>query len=1011
VRLSSICFLLLLTAACVADVLNVPSEQYPSIQQAINPALSGDTIIVAPGRYFENINFLGKAVTVRSSNPNDPNIIVATIIDGNRPADTNFASVVTFKNGETANSILEGFTITGGTGSWLKVYWQSKGYLWNRCGGGILCVNYSAPTIRKNIITKNLAGEGGGIYCYNHSNTAITDNTISGNNAIINHGFADPNLNDPNIYDHGDGGAIVGFQYCDLTIKNNTIQNNHAYYYGGGIHLRQWSDGLIENNLITQNSSMIGGGIHITFTSAPTIRKNTITANIASALGGGGIYIYALSNPLVEQNLITQNYCLNGAGIAVYWGSKPIIRNNVIVKNLAGAGIRARGNDSDPTIIFNTIANNSANINSGGIDCTENADPIIINNIISSSGPGFGIYADSLSHPEIRYNNVWANEAGNYSSLIGDLTGTGGNISADPGFTSSDSNNYHLNYFSPCINTADPNTSITDINDFDDQPRLQGQFVDIGALEAKFVWNITKNKQYDNIQAAINDTNNGQTIVIAAGTHKGSGNKNIDFNDKAVTVQSINPDDSSIVQSTIIDCENNGRAFLFKSGEDANSVINGLTITNGYGYYEGAIYCYASSPTIKNCIIRDNLMYDHGGAIYCGYSSNATISNCIFINNSFFDAGHGGGVYCYDSRATITNCTFINNSAIGSGRHGGAICCWDNGDAIVTNCLITGNSADHSGGGLYAYQSNPILTDCTVIDNNALEGGGINCSNSSPTIKKCVFKYNRAIDHGGAVYCGDDSNAIVANCLVIGNFTGHRGGGLYACQSSPTVVNCTVIGNKSLQGGGVGAFNQSNPHIINCIVRNNIAPDGNQLALINTLRVWSWQEITEMTVSHSNIEQGQTGVCVDPNMILHWQQGNIASEPNFVDLGYWNDTNTPFDANDDYYVIGNYHLLPGSVCINAGENNSVPAELITDIDSEPRIFDGTVDMGADEFIGNIADFNNDGIVDFADLFVYSQYWLSEVEDLPADFVNDGFIDFADFAVFAENWLWTGAWHQ
>ena len=123
-RLYSIYVLLLLTAACVANVLNVPSEQYPSIQQAINLALSGDTIIVAPGRYFENINFLGKAITVRSSDPNDPNIVAATIIDGNRPADVNFASVVTFKNGETSNSVLEGFTITGGTGSWLQVYWQ-----------------------------------------------------------------------------------------------------------------------------------------------------------------------------------------------------------------------------------------------------------------------------------------------------------------------------------------------------------------------------------------------------------------------------------------------------------------------------------------------------------------------------------------------------------------------------------------------------------------------------------------------------------------------------------------------------------------------------------------------------------------------------------------------------------------------------------------------------------------------------------------------------------------------
>lgn len=251
-----------------------------------------------------------KNVTVRSNDPNDPNTVAATIIDGNQPADVNFASVVSFKNGETNASILEGFTITGGTGSWLLVYWEYYGYRWNRCGGGIVCSNYSSPTIRKNIITANLAGQGGGIYCYDHSNAIITDNTISDNNATINHGFT----HTPDPCDHGDGGAIVGFQYCNLTIKNNTIQNNHAYSYGGGIHLRQWSNGLIENNRIISNNSILGAGIHITYTSAPTIRKNTITANIAgnpdggNDLGGGGVYIFGNSNSLVEQNLICKTH-------------------------------------------------------------------------------------------------------------------------------------------------------------------------------------------------------------------------------------------------------------------------------------------------------------------------------------------------------------------------------------------------------------------------------------------------------------------------------------------------------------------------------------------------------------------------------------------------------------------------------------------------------------------------------------------------------------------------------
>jgi parallel beta-helix repeat protein len=472
-RSSSICLLLLLTSICFAEVLNVPSSQYPSIQQAINHAITGDTIIVAPGRYYENINFLGKAITVRSTDPNNPNIAAVTIIDGNRPADINYASTVTFKTGETSASTIEGFTITGGTGSWLQIYWEFKGTIWNRCGGGIVCSNYSSPTISKNIITKNLAGEGGGIYCYDHSNVTISDNTISDNNALINHGFADPNPNDPNIYDHGDGGAIVCFQYCNAAITNNTIQHNNAYYYGGGIHFRQWSTGLIENNLITQNSSMLGAGIHITYTSAPTVRKNTITANTASGLGGGGIYIYYYSNPLVEQNLVMQNSSENGAGIGIYWDSNPVVRNNFIVNNLLGAGIRIVS--LTPIITNNTISFNGM----GGIQYENTASPIITNNIITSNGRWQGINASSTTGI-IKYNNVWGNSAGNYNSLIGDLTGINGNISQNPLFAGT--GNYHILPQSPCVNAGDSN-AVNGEFDIDNEERIFNSRIDIGADE------------------------------------------------------------------------------------------------------------------------------------------------------------------------------------------------------------------------------------------------------------------------------------------------------------------------------------------------------------------------------------------------------------------------------------------------------------------------------------------------------------------------------------------------
>jgi parallel beta-helix repeat protein len=933
-----------------AQTLYVPSGEYSTIQSAIDDANNDNTIVVSAGIYKENINFLGKAITVRSVDPNDPNMVAATIIDGSNPVDPNVGSVVTFNSGEDTNSVLSGFTITGGTGSWILVSWEFQGLRWNRCGGGVLCYNMSAPTISKNIFTSNTAGQGGGIYLYGnpvnpnnpsnppmHISPVITDNTFVNNTASAAHGFPPPNTNYPNG-DHGDGGAIVSFQGCDAIIKENLIQGNYAQMYGGGLHLRQWSNGLIEDNDIIGNHSALGAGIHVTYTSSPNIVDNLIQANIAGGLGGGGIYVYYYSNPLIERNTITQNESANGAGILVAWTSNPTIRNNMIVNNVNGAGIRVKG-DSIPIITNNTIVGNTAPASyGGGVDCFTDSAPIIENNIIASNGNSFGIYA-LTTPPVIRYNDVWDNAAGNYNSVIGDQTGINGNISVAPNFVNSDSNDYHLNYNSNCMNAGDSNfVPATNETDYDGNQRLLGQRVDMGADEVLPVWNFTSGNQYETIQQAINDANDYDIIVVIVGTHTGTGNKNIDFGGKAITLRSLDPNNPDVVASTIIDCQGSGRGFRFHSGEDTNSIVNGLTITNGGNTQDGgAIHCSGSSPAITNCIIRDNITNGHGAGIYCGYNSNPIITNCFINSNTFTPSGYGGGIYCYKSSPIITNCIITNNSATGSGRHGGGICFWGDQDA--------------------------------------------------------------------------GSDAIVANCIISGNSAGHRGGGLYAYWSSPTFVNCTVIGNMALEGGGIGSFRESNPAVINCIVRDNIAPDGNQLALISTLRVWPTFFPTEMTVSFSDIEGGQSDVCIDDNMILHWGDGNINIDPNFVDPGYWDDANTPADPNDDFFITGNYHLLPISGCIDVGDNLSVPPESTTDIDGEQRIFNDTVDMGADEVVTNLADFNTDGIVDYLDIEIMTNEWLSSGGELQSDLFDDDFIDFADYAVFAEQWLWTATWHQ
>jgi parallel beta-helix repeat protein len=955
----------MLPLQAVAQTLSVPT-QYSTIQTAIDIADNNDVIVVDPGTYYENINFDGKAITVRSTNPDDPNIVAATVIDGSNPADPNYASVVTFSSGENNDSILSGFTITGGTGTWLVISWDLHEPYWNRCGGGVVCYNMSQPTIIKNVFTNNSTGQGGGIYIYGdhvnlnnpsnppiHIQPLISDNTFTDNFAIKGHGFTAPDDNYP-AEDHGDGGAIVGFQGVDAIITDNLIQNNHADYYGGGIHLRQWSNGRIENNEIMNNGSTLGAGIHITYTSAPLIAHNTITSNATTGGGGGGIYIYYYSDPVIEYNLIAQNEDVHSAAIGIYWESEPLVRNNIIVNNI-GPTIYFTGGAAS---IFrsNTISDNfkicfgaGTYCTGGGIICRIGKTITIENNIITSNDGGFGISVDSGSNPTVKYNNVWDNETGNYNDdVIGDQTGINGNISADPQFESVD--NYHLKPASPCINAGDPNyLPLPEETDYDGDNRLMGQYIDIGADEVWPVHNVTTNSEYANIQQAVDDANDYDVIVITRGRHTGQGNRDIDFGGKPLTLQSTNPYNPDIVADTIIDSKDSTggthRGFYFHSNEDPNSIINGLTITGGYGAYEGGgIKCIFSSPTIQNCIIRNNRAEDHGGGIYCGHGSNPIIKNCLITENSFSPYGYGAGIYCYkSSNPIILNCVItknvvLGNSPPGHGRHGGGICCW-------------GESAE------------------------------------------------------------TPSNPIVANCIISGNVAEHRGGGLYSYWSSPTYINCTVTGNVAYEGGGVGCFREANPKIYNCIVRDNIAEYGNQLALINTLRLWPGEYITEMTVSYSNIQGGISDVCVDENMILHWGDGNIDIDPNFVDPGHWNDPGTLTDPNDDFFTVGNYHLLPISGCRDIGDNSLIPTVSTIDMDDEQRIFNSTVDLGADEVVTSIADFNTDGIVNRLDLVVLANQWLTAGTQLQSDLSPDNFIDIADFALFAQQWAWQGGWFQ
>ncbi|MHC4343238.1 MAG: choice-of-anchor Q domain-containing protein [Planctomycetota bacterium] len=322
-------------SVALAEDRLVPSE-YPTIQAAIDAAIPGDKIIVAPGLYFENVEILGKNIILTGTNPTDGAIVASTIIDGN---DVN--SVVTFSGTESPACILAGFTITNG-----RAY----------SGGGIYG-NHTKATIAHNLITANVATGG-------------------------------PNWD-------GKGGGIFA---CDGIIRNNTITNNRALYSGGGVHAYDGmiESNLIWGNCA---EIFGGGGIYCRYnwpdySSCPTIRNCTIVNNTSGVdctgqYGiGGGIYFsdgncHAVSSCIIRGNVADDgpqiglvDYSLNPA--------EPVVTVAVAYSNIEdGQGavythgycdlIWGSGNiDTDPCLV--DPCNNDYHL-SAGSPCINAADP------------------------------------------------------------------------------------------------------------------------------------------------------------------------------------------------------------------------------------------------------------------------------------------------------------------------------------------------------------------------------------------------------------------------------------------------------------------------------------------------------------------------------------------------------------------------------------------------------------------------------------------------------------
>ena len=277
-----------------ATIINVPGD-YLTIQEGLNAATQGDTVLVQPGTYQETITWPGvNGIKLFSAGDSSNTIIFGS----------SFNSVIRFEsNGNVdTTTVLKGFKITNGE---------------SIPGGGGIYLNQSSPIIEECVVMGNKGLGGGGISC-SGGRPIITSctvcrnegTTLSGGILSFDSGLI---IDSCNIVENQGGGIFCsGGQ---PVIKNSVISSNYTYWQGSGIYLAYESNAIIENCTVVGNQGILGGGI--VCSSSELIMRGVLIECNTTRYYGGGITCHG-SSPSIEHCTIVGNHAENSDGDGIF---------------------------------------------------------------------------------------------------------------------------------------------------------------------------------------------------------------------------------------------------------------------------------------------------------------------------------------------------------------------------------------------------------------------------------------------------------------------------------------------------------------------------------------------------------------------------------------------------------------------------------------------------------------------------------------------------------------------
>ncbi len=955
-----------------------------NIQDAVDVTFIGGTIWVSNGIYQAGSRTLDGSTTNRVTvtkqlalhGVNGP---TATVIDGGSAV-----RCVYLTNGTS----MDGFTFTNGTSS--------------TSGGGVFGESTNIA-LSNCVFAGNTAPGGGGAYQVTLDHCLLIGNSAStgggAQNSVLSHCTLANNVSG---FGGGRGG---GADAC--TLNDCVLTNNYGGGYGGG----GASSSVLSNCFLSGNFGGSGGGgaLGCTLTSC-------IISNNASAESGGGI------NGSTANNCVLWGNSNSGAYVST-------LNSCALTENTGYSG----GGASYCALNNCTLTLNTADTTGGGADnCSLNNCIVYYNSALTNENSSSCAFYNSctIPMPDNGSNNIIAapqlTDAFHIASTspcigAGNTNYAGVDIDGEPWLNPPSigcdefyadavagpltvqlrANHTVMAVGLPVILTAGVSgRASTNLWDFNDGTTATNQLAAIhawalpgnyavvftafnddfpdGVSATSMVSVVEQVVHYvsaastnpvapylswdtaaTNIQDAVDAVYSAPKalVLVSNGVYSA-----VTVTGKSLVVQSVNGPLTTAVTGRHV-----GRCVYLGT----NTLLDGFKLMNGAADNGGGVFCEAVSSVVTNCVITGNSVSGVGGGAFGG-----VFLNCVIASNSA--SGNGGGAF----NSVLNGSAITRNSA---GMNGGGV-----GACTLSDCSLTGNTANSgpftSGGGA----DSSTLNNCVLTGNAAsFQGGGMN----GGTSVNSTFISNLVANFGGGAF-----GATMSHCSISGNSAGNTAGGASDCSLSECMIsgnsssgffsggidgcnatNCLIAGNYCYDGGGA-----TESTLVNCLVASNSVYFEGAGAILCTLDNCT-------VVRNSGVKGCGIESCTVNNTIVYDNfinyDGSVDNYSEYLNL-YTNNTfsnscTTPLPngvgnfSNDPAFVDvtnGNFHLQANSPCINSGNNAYIATT--NDLDGNPRIVGGTVDLGAFEFQSSGS--------------VISYAWLQQY-GLP----TDGSVDYVD----------------